>query len=101
MSFLSYIRLHMHNDKSGRFQVLPNVNDECCQLTMSPDDVDSVFFKYHLIKAESARLIVACKRNFKLPIVSRSYIRPSRGIFKCRPYAIKYFFQDRFNVKKT
>jgi hypothetical protein len=25
---------------------------------MSSDDVDSVFFKYHLIKAESARLIV-------------------------------------------
>jgi hypothetical protein len=43
-----------HNDESGRFQVLPNVNDECCgQLTMSSDDVDSVFFKCHLIKADS------------------------------------------------
>ena len=30
---------------------------------MSPDDVDSVFLKYHLIKAESARLIVMCKIN--------------------------------------
>jgi hypothetical protein len=31
---------------------------------MSLDDVDSVFFKYHLIKAESARLIIVCKRTF-------------------------------------
>ena len=27
-------------------------------VTMSSDDVDSVFFKYRLLKAESARLIV-------------------------------------------
>ena len=37
------------------------VNDECGPLTMSSDDVDSVFFKYRLFKAESARLIVVCK----------------------------------------
>jgi hypothetical protein len=50
--------------KATPFQVLPNVNDECCQLTMSSDDVDSVFFKNHLIKAESARLIVVRKGTF-------------------------------------
>jgi hypothetical protein len=27
---------------------------------MSSDDVNSVFFKYHLIKDESARLILVC-----------------------------------------
>jgi hypothetical protein len=36
---------------------------ECCHLTMSSDNVDSLFFKYHLIKAEPARLIAACKRT--------------------------------------
>jgi hypothetical protein len=34
------------------------------QLTMLSDDVGSVFFKYRLIKAESARLIVVYKRTF-------------------------------------
>jgi hypothetical protein len=51
----------------GLFQpVLTNVNDKCCQLSMSSDDVDSVFFKYHSIKAESARLIVVYKRIYLL-----------------------------------
>jgi hypothetical protein len=34
------------------------------QLTISSDDVDSECFKYHLIKAESARIIVVRKRTF-------------------------------------
>jgi hypothetical protein len=56
---------YTHNDQSGRLQVLPNVNDECCQLTMLSDDADSIFFKYNLLKAISARLIVVCKRTLR------------------------------------
>ena len=45
-------------DSSGRFQVLPNVTDECCQMTLT-----AYFSKYSFIKAELARLIAACKRT--------------------------------------
>jgi hypothetical protein len=38
------------------------INDECCQLTMSADDIDNVFVKYNLIKTELARLIIVCKQ---------------------------------------
>jgi hypothetical protein len=58
------LRLHtMINRADFRFfqMLMKNV---VMQLTMSSDDVDSVFFKYHLIKAEVTRLIVVCKRTF-------------------------------------
>jgi hypothetical protein len=59
---LRLIKLRLHTT-INRFQVLPNVNDVRCQLTMLSDDVDSVFFKYNLTKAELARLIVVCKHT--------------------------------------
>jgi hypothetical protein len=50
--------------KVHRFCRMLMTIEECCQLMTSPDDVDSVFFKYHLIKAKSARQITACKCTF-------------------------------------
>ena len=60
------VRLHAAINRADfRFcRMLMRVDNIEMNITQSLDDVDSVFFKYNLIKAESAQQIAACKRSF-------------------------------------
>jgi hypothetical protein len=96
----SVVKLRLHttiNQADLRFA-------ECCQLRMSSDDVGSVFFKYILIKAESARLIGVCKRSWTSNNQCRHFQRASlplnmKEIFTTRnTYALNGIWQYKWSL---